>query len=280
MSYTACHMASSDSTSLLYSEETKIVYKDALHRYYVDNALTPSVTTVLSAILAKPDLMLWPLNLALKHLQAVLDEPRQITQADLNTARVAHIQKREKGSNTGTAVHALVEKRLQIPLNAGQLNYDHLPFEVALAAQAFESWYKSVKPKVIATEQVVYSRIWKYAGTYDSILKMDGKTYLCDLKTTNASKAAPKGIYPEHYIQLGAYYEAYEEQRQYEGKKTKLKQIDDLMIISAKKDGVVDTLTLSSLNMSPADAAAMWRSVHHLYVQLKQLKKHIGGNSP
>jgi hypothetical protein len=269
-------MAVGDSTSQLYNEECKVVFRDGNHRYYVNGELTPSVTTIMGQVLAKPELMLWPLNLAIKHLQEKLPN---ITTADLEAARQAHVQKREKGSTTGTAVHYIVEKRLNTPY--GQfIDIEDLPQEVALAALAFETWYRTIQPGVVATEQVVYSKQHKYVGTYDSILRMDGKNYLCDLKTTNAAKAAPKGIYAEHYIQLGAYYEAYEEQRQYEGEDTKLVKIDDLMVISAKKDGTVDTQTISSLGLTPSDAAAMWRSVHHLYVQLAYLKKKIQGGSP
>lgn len=268
-------MATGDSTTLLYNQEHEVVFKDKTHRYYVDGTAVPSVTTILSQVIAKPDLMLWPMNLALKQLEAKLPD---ITKKDLDTARFAHVQRRDRGSDTGTAVHFLVEKRLNIPINQGLVDLSNVPQEVALPVMAFESWQRVTKPKVVATEKVVYSpKLVGYAGTYDSILEIDGKTYLCDLKTSNPSKSAPKGAYAEHFIQLGAYYYAYEEQRQYELSKgkTKLVAIDDLMVISAKKNGVIDTVTASSLDLTLKQASDAWGNTYKLYNTLHHLKKQI-----
>lgn len=269
-------MATTDSTSLLYNQTETVIYKDSVHRYYVDKRQVPSVTTVLSAVIAKPDLMLWPLNLALKQLEEILADGRSITLSDLTASRSAHIKKREHGADTGTAVHAIVEKRLNTPYNL-KLDISDVPLEVGLASLAFEAWALQHQPKVIGTEQVVYSKKLKYAGTYDAILRMDNKTYLVDLKTTNASKSALHGVYPEHFIQLGAYYLAYEEQRKAEGSKTKLQPIDDLMVISAKKDGVVDIVKLSDLGHTPAQMATAWKAVLTIYIRLKSLKKELTG---
>lgn len=271
-------MASSDSTTLLYNQEHTVAYKDTTHRYYVDKKLTPSVTTILSAVIAKPDLMLWPLNLAVKYLEDTITNGEPVTSAHLQKARIQHIQKRDKGSSVGTAVHALAEKRLNLRADR-RLDISDLPEEIMLASLAFESWYLSTNPTVIATEKVVYSRKQQYAGTYDSILQINGKNYLCDLKTTNASRVAPHGIYADYFIQLGAYFDAYTEQRAYEGEHSLLVPIHDLMIISCKKDGTVDTLTCSDLGITPNDTVVMWRCVHTIHTELSKLKKQIARGS-
>lgn len=272
-------MATRDSVTKLYAGKYTIEYKDGNHRYYLDGTVVPSVTTILGQVIAKPELLVWPLNLALKELEEKLPH---ITKEDINLARYAHVRKRDSGSSTGTAVHYLAEQRLKMPLNR-YLDIQNVPQEVALAAMAFESWYIQMRPKVEGVEKVVYSPSMNYVGTYDSILVLDGTRYLCDLKTANAGKYAPKGVYAEHFVQLGAYYAAYQEQQEYEEpidkRKYKPKPIDDLMVISARKDGVVDTVKLSSLGMTPRDAADMWWKARGLHSKLDYLKRQLAGGN-
>ena len=52
---------------------------------------------------------------------------------------------------------------------------------------------------------------------------------LGDIKTTNASRQAPLGVYPEMFLQLGAYANAHLEE-------FPLEEIDDLAIIRVGKD--------------------------------------------
>lgn len=273
-------MATGDSFSTLYGSKYGVEYKDSNHRYYVDGKQVQSVTTILTQAIAKPDLLLWPLNLALKHLSEKL--PNIITKEDIDFARQEHVRKREQGAKTGTAVHALVEKRLQHSLRK-DVDIDNLPADVIMAYLAFENWYKQERPNVVSVEQVVYSPTLRYVGTYDSILEINGKVCLCDLKTSNPSRPAPKGIYAEHFVQLGAYYCAYEEQRQFEIENggTKLREVEDLVVISAKKNGVLDTLALSELGlMVPKDAAEIWWKTLAAYRHLTDLKKRIAGGIP
>lgn len=120
------------------------------------------------------------------------------------------------------------------------MNDDLIEQAAQRAFKVFLEWYKEVKPKVLATEQVVYSRMYKYAGCYDALLNIDGKTYLVDWKTTSSSKTAPHGIYPEMFIQLGGYAGAMMEEAMAVKGIDKLPQIDGLMVVSVKKDGKLD----------------------------------------
>lgn len=272
-------MATRDSISRLYGGQYEVTYKNGNHRYYIGNDVIPSVTTIMGKVLAKPDLMLWPMNLALKYLEERLPT---ITPEDLKMARTAHVRSRDSGANTGTAVHHLVEQRLTTPWGEKlPVDFSVLPTEVGVAYTAFETWYKQYRPRVIACEQVVFSPSLYYVGTYDAILEIDGKVCLCDIKTTNASASAIRGIYPEHFVQMGAYYYAYEEQRKADaarGHKTKLGvPIDDLMVISVKKNGRIDTLSASELGVSLDDLAEVWRSIMTIHDQMRKLKEKIGG---
>lgn len=268
-------MATTDTETTLYNDLHTVKFKNGSHRYYVDGSPRPGVTTIMGKVLAKPDLMLWPLNMALKYLTMRLPT---ITAADLEEARLAHIRRRDKGADTGTLVHSHTENFLRgnPPTNEEIMQMDD---EVQLAFGGFMDWVIQHEPTALAVEQLVYSHLHKFAGTFDSILKIADKVYLCDLKTTNASQKAPRGIYAEYFIQLGAYYYAYEEQRQYELAHggSELVAIDDMMVISCKKNGKVDTLTASDLGLTLADCMKMWECTLFLHNDLSRLKAKLGG---
>src|SRR5216117_743446 len=241
-------MATNDIETTIYNGLHNVKFRSGNHRYYIDGKPKPGVTTIMGKVLAKPNLMLWPLNMAMKHLESKVPT---ITAQDLADAREAHVKRRDKGADTGTIVHRLVEESL-LKYGTGEAIVWEPDAEVTAAFDGFLKWQSTVKPRAVAVEQVVYSDLHGFAGTFDSILEIDGKVYLADLKTTNASRSAPKGVYAEYFIQLGAYYYAYEEQRQYELAHggTNLVEIDDLLVISCKKDGRVNTMAASELQLT------------------------------
>lgn len=271
-------MANTDISTTLYNGQHKVTFKNASHRYRVDEKAVTGVTTIMGKVLAKPGLMLWPLNMALKHLDNKIGDGDLvlISRADLEDARNAHVTKRDAGADTGTIVHGLVEQYLA-GNEVNVLESDALPSEAISAYSAFRAWDSRVQPKTVAVEQVVYSHALNYAGTFDSILEIDGKTYLCDLKTTNASRDAPKGVYAENFIQLGAYYYAYEEQRQYElaNGGTNLVEIDDLLVISCRKDGRLNTVAASELGLTLQACMDMWVNTFSLYHSLEDVKNRL-----
>lgn len=263
-------MANQDSTSTIYNGLHTVKFSNGNHRYYVDDELKPGVTTIMGKIIAKPELMLWPLNMAMRYLEPKIPT---ITAQDLADAQKAHVKRRDAGADTGTIVHKIVEDVL-LGKDTSTTDQSH---EVNLAVNAFRNWKTAKCPKTVAVEQVVYSHLHKFAGTFDSILEIDGKVYLCDLKTTNASRTAPKGVYAENFIQLGAYYYAYEEQRHYEMAHggTNLVKIDDLLVISCRKDGKVDTLSASDLGLNLKTCMKMWESTLFLHNSLLGVKKKL-----
>lgn len=267
-------MATEDIQTSLYNGKHSVEFRAKAHRYYIDKKSRVGVTTVLSKVLSKPALMLWPLNTAIKHLENLVPN---ITLADLEIAAKAYTVKRDAGSDTGSIVHSLVEQRL-VGREFTVAEIGEFPAEVALALGAFEGWYWKTQPKTIAVENVVYSETLEFAGTFDSILEIDGKVYLCDLKTTNSSRTSPTGVYPENFIQLGGYAYAYEEQRLFEEANggTELRKIDDLMIISAKKDGHLHTKTASELGLKIDHCMDLWECVFTLYNSLGNLGKALG----
>lgn len=264
-------MANNDSTTILYKGKYKAVFSNSAHRYYINGSLKPGVTTMINQTIAKPDLMTWPLNMALKFLREHLGEI--LTESDLIEAYKAHLKRQTAGADTGTIVHGLVENILRT--GDDTLSYADQAKEVQLAMSAFHAWYAVEKPEVLAIEQVLYSESYDYCGTLDSVFRLsDGKVYLCDLKTTNASRSAPDGVYAENFIQLGFYLLAYEEQAKYD---TEMPGIDALMILSCRKDGKLTAKTNEDLHITLEECKRMARSTWRLYTLLRKLKKEIGG---
>lgn len=239
-------------------------------RYKVNDELKPKgVTTILGKTLAK-DLMQWAVDCACDYLRGKLPV---ITEADLTEAAKAFAYKRDSGASTGSEAHAMVESYLKGKTASPQSQ------EAVNAYNAFVQWFEEMTPTVVNVEEVIFSETHQYAGTYDCMLEIDGKVILGDLKTTNASRKAPNGIYAEYFIQLGAYAMAHEEQRKYEEANggTKLRKIDDLMVISAKKNGKMDTITASELGLTVEECGELFRDVVTLHNFLETTTKELGG---
>lgn len=244
-------------------------------RYLVNGELKPlGVTTIMGKTLFK-DLMQWAVDSALTIVRGKLPI---VTEEDLVVAGKEYMRLRDAGGNTGSETHALVESYLKNLSGEGLKDLvANVSEEVRNAYLAFVKWFEEVKPEVIGVEEVVYSPTYEYCGTYDCMLKIDGKVYLCDLKTTNPSKQAPKGIYAENFIQLGAYALAHNEQYVHEKNNggTKLVEIDDLMVISAKKNGVLDIQTASDLGITLKECAKIFKHVIGVYMFLTNVTNKL-----
>lgn len=228
------------------------------------------VTTILGDVLAK-DFVGWALDCMEDYLTEKLPV---ITKDDLAEGKKESARRRDAGAGTGSETHAMVEHFLKGQIDDG----DHTP-EAVKAYEAFVTWFTKEKAEVINVEEVIYSQAYQYAGTYDCMLTVDGKVYLCDLKTTNPSRKAPKGVYAEYFVQLGAYAAAHEEQRAHEEANggTTLLPIEGLMVISAKKNGKLDIVTNEDVGITLADCMEMFHKVVNLYQFLKFVTNGLGG---
>ena len=115
---------------------------------------------------------------------------------------------RNKAGKEGTQVHEAAEKlilgeEVSWMDNYGKAKYSQLVWEMILK---FHEFWTTAKPKLISTEEFVYSDEFRYAGTADLLVEMDGKTILIDIKTSNA-------LHKNYHLQLAAYAKAMEEQK-------------------------------------------------------------------
>ena len=111
-----------------------------------------------------------------------------------------------KAGKEGTQVHEAAEalvlgKEVNWMDDYGNAKYSQLVWEMILKFYDFWSTYK---PELISTEEFVFSDKHKYAGTADLLVKMNGETWLLDIKTSN-------NLHRSYHLQLAAYAKALEE---------------------------------------------------------------------
>lgn len=129
----------------LYNGQVLLRFESSSHRYTVSTDggtfwdTKTGVTTILSAVLNKPALLLWPLNEAMKSLGArmictdqekqiwewVIDGEVVINTIKIQAAATAHRKRSDKGKGSGHAVHSLVEEFLRKEMEDAE-NYKNL----------------------------------------------------------------------------------------------------------------------------------------------------------
>ncbi len=178
------------------------IVRNQNHTYTVDGWSVPGVTTV-NKLLPKPWQLKWVIGEATKHIGTKwLPEctyPQFLIDQTLEDSKGAWKKKFEGAGDTGTNVHKYIEDYI----NDGQLPMIEDKEEDNCFRQ-FIDWGEKFKPTWIATEMVVASKEYGFAGTLDSIAEINGKMCLIDFKTSS-------GIREEYYIQTAAYQLALEE---------------------------------------------------------------------
>ena len=112
----------------------------------------------------------------------------------------------KKAGKEGTQVHEAAEKLVKGEEvswmdDYGNARYSQIVWEMILK---FAEFWNTYKPELISTEDFVWSDKYKYAGTADLVVKMDGQVWLLDLKTSNS-------IHKSYDLQLASYAKALEE---------------------------------------------------------------------
>lgn len=115
-----------------------------------------------------------------------------------------YIMKRagEEGTQVHEAVEALINgEEINWMDDFGNARYSQLVWEMI---NKFVEFWKETKPEIIATEQFVYSDEFKFAGTTDLVVKLNGQVWLLDIKTSNS-------LHTSYNLQLSAYAKAWDE---------------------------------------------------------------------
>lgn len=181
------------------------------------------VTTVLSVI-SKPMLIQWAANMAVEYIRSNVIWSSDgingnVSTVMLDKAKTAHRTKKEKAGDWGTIVHKSIEawiKNGTIPnLEGTQLQ----------AFNNFRQWAAQNNVEFLESEKHLHSKELWIGGICDLVIKMHGKKYIADIKTSSS-------IYNEHFFQMAAYALCLEEMGE--------KDIEGYLVINLKKDGSID----------------------------------------
>ena len=109
---------------------------------------------------------------------------------------------RDEAGKRGTIVHELTERydmgyEISCVDEQGRPQYKMLEWAMF---ERYVDFTNEFKPNVELMELHMASEKLGYAGTLDRVIKLNGKNYLVDIKTSNS-------IYPSYWLQLAAYRE-------------------------------------------------------------------------
>lgn len=173
-----------------------LVFYQKSHRYRLDGSWVPGVTTLIKKGLPKPALPYWSARTVAEWVADNPDLTEELKRLGGRGPAVAFLkelpwQKRDDAAIRGTDVHALAER-----LAHGE--EVEVPEHLAGHVQGYVDWLDANQPEVLLTERPVASRQWRYAGTFDLVAKLDGVTWLLDVKTSSS-------VYGSTALQLTAY---------------------------------------------------------------------------
>lgn len=215
-------------THSLYGGDVKLAFDGRKHCYTLPNRIcadggplmVAGVTSILKR-LSKENLIPWAANMASEYFKGALlsgydetnpEEQVTFTVAEINEiandARRAYAKKAKGAANVGKLVHAYAEAVLKGDRDPdrprGTLSpEDWTRYENGV--YAFRKWFSETDIEVLASERVVFSQRWMYAGTCDFIARINGRKTIGDFKTST-------GLYPEMALQTAAYQIAVEEE--------------------------------------------------------------------
>ena len=168
----------------------------ASHRYRLDGAWVPGVTTLIGKGLPKPALPYWAARTVAEWVADNPDLTEELKRMGGRGPAVAFLkelpwQKRDEAAIRGTDVHALAERLV----HGDEVE---VPEHLAARVQGYVDWLDATNVEPLLTERPCASRQWQYAGTFDLIARMDGKVWLLDVKTSS-------DVYGSTALQLTAY---------------------------------------------------------------------------
>ena len=197
----------------------ELAFDKRLHSYKADDVIVPSATQVLG-IISKPALVPWALKMGATWLernmfyddtsssegQGVFHTKGMGLDALIKAVKAAYKTKSGDALNIGNLTHEWLEKAIKWKLGEGEAPDNPTNEGVINAVDAFREWVKENDVKWISSEEKLYNRGYKYAGTVDAIAEINGDYCVIDWKTSRA-------IYPEYYLQVAAYAKAVEDMK-------------------------------------------------------------------
>lgn len=240
-------------TTYLYNRSVPLVFDDDKHHYTIEGRTIDGVTSILK-ILDKPALIPWAVKMCATYIEENLPVGVPIDELQkkqlIDESKKIYRKKSTDAADHGTLLHEWIEKWIK-----GQ-NPEPFTNEILRAsADQFVKWATENKVEFKSSERKIYSKEHDYCGTADIFGRIDGKSFVGDLKTSS-------GIYDEMLLQISAYAGAVEEEF---GAPSELG-----VIIRCGKDGSFEVKTWTQEELEAAYKAFLGTLT--VYRFLKQLK--------
>jgi len=175
-----------------------LAFNEKSHRYRLDDAWVPSVTTIINGGLPKPALVAWAGTVVAEHVADHLDDV--VSMAHLGREPMVKAlasvpdEIRNKAGVRGTLVHELAEHVVH-----GRAV--EVPPAISDRVEGYARWLDRFEPVPLATEMMCANRADWWAGRFDLIARIGEVTWLLDNKTS-------KSVYGDTSLQVGAYASA------------------------------------------------------------------------
>lgn len=152
-----------------------------------------------------------------------------VVQSAIDWLKQAPWRERDRKADVGTAVHAAAEAHV-LGKPMPQVADEARPY-----VDAFLRFLSDWKPRYQLAEASVYNRTFRYAGTLDAIMDVDGldvkpTRLIVDYKTTGS------GVYPEAALQLAMYRNA-EFVGMPDGTEAEMPAVDGSAVLWLRPDG-------------------------------------------
>lgn len=177
-----------------------LVFYEKSHRYKLDGAWVPGVTTLIGGGLPKDALKYWAAKSVAEYVadnESGVEQLRAMGRGPMVQAlKEVPFQKRDEAAVRGTDVHALAEQLVA----GGEVEVpEHLAGYVDACVAFLDEW----RPVPLVIERPLAHRAHWWAGKPDMFAGLpDGRIVLFDWKTSGS------GIWPEAAFQLAAYSHA------------------------------------------------------------------------
>jgi hypothetical protein len=172
-----------------------LVFYPKSHRYRLDGAWVPGVTTLIGKGLPKPALVYWSAKMVAEFVadrEADVEQLRRMGRGPMVAAlKATPWQERDEAAIRGTDIHALAEE-----LAHGR--EVEVPEHLADPVDGYVRWLDAWSPEVIWTERPVANRRWWYAGKPDVVCRIGSDVWLLDWKSS-------KAVYGDNALQVAAY---------------------------------------------------------------------------
>ena len=231
-------------------------FKKSNHSYLLNGLPVPGCSSI-AGILPKGFLAPWASKLAVETIDRLIKPNTKYSKSELTEAlalaKIAHTIRKDTALETGSRVHLLLEAYIK--------NGKEIPkqedSEVQECVNRFMEWVNQHKIEWLASELLVGSEMYKFAGTLDAIARLDNKLVLIDFKS---SKQISIG---EYGLQTAGYKIALEE--------LGCPDIEERIIVRLPKDG--SDIEIHKIETSFEEDRAAFLAARELYPYIKKVEK-------